>query len=114
MADFLAFLKVIVICGTVLFVVMLVLLSLPQSKLRCMALEMAKYVLAVGLFILIPLPIDVVPDVLPPFTYADDVAYLLAGIAALRGARAEGRKRRLYEDIEVQQLHAKREEGRHD
>jgi len=110
MAEFFAFLKTFLVCGTVLFVVMLVLLALPQSKLRCVGLEIAKWIMAGVLLVMVPLPCDLLPDIAPPFTYIDDVGYLVGAVAAARGALGERKKRRLYEEIELKELQAKAKE----
>jgi uncharacterized membrane protein YkvA (DUF1232 family) len=102
MAEFFSFLKVFVTCGTVFFVVMLVLLSLPQSRLRCAGLEMAKWALACGLLLLLPSPIDVVPDVVPVLGWADDLAYVVGALGAVKGALNERKKRAYLEAVDMQ------------
>ena len=102
MAEFFSFLKLFMICGTVFFLVMLVLLSLPQSRLRCVGLEMAKWALACGLVLLVPSPVDVVPDVVPVVGWADDLAYIVGAIAAVSGALNERKKRAYLESVEMQ------------
>jgi len=109
MAAFFEFMKVLVGCGTILSLTMLVLLALPQSKLRLVGLELTKWVMAFGLLIMIPSPVDVVPDVAPPFTYVDDIGYLVAAIAAIKSARSDGRKRKLMEEIELAEMQAQKD-----
>ncbi len=104
MAEFFSFLKVFVGCSTLLFLAMLILLALPQSKLRAVGLELTKYALAAGLFLLVPSPVDVVPDVVPGIGWLDDIGYLVAAIAAVRSGLGERKKRLLYDEIELQNL----------
>jgi uncharacterized membrane protein YkvA (DUF1232 family) len=70
-------------------------------------MEIAKWVLCAGCLLLLPSPVDVVPDVVPVVGWLDDVGYIVAAIAAARSALAEGRKRKLYEQLEVSNLEAK-------
>src|SRR5205809_316364 len=112
MAEFFSFLKIFVACGTVFFIVMLILLALPQSRLRCVGLEMGKWALACGLLLMVPSPVDVVPDVVPVIGWVDDLAYVVGAIAAVRGALGERKKRALYESIEMSDLVEKAQEKR--
>lgn len=109
MAEFFAFMKILIGCGTIVFLTMMVLLALPQSRLRLVGLELAKWALALGFLVMIPSPLDVVPDVAPPFTYVDDLGYLVAAIAAIKSARADGRKRKLMEEIELSEMQARKD-----
>lgn len=108
MAEFFEFLKMLIACGTIVFLTMLILLALPQSKLRLVGLELTKWAMALGLLVMIPGPLDVLPDVLPPVTYIDDLGYLVAAIAAIKSARADGRKRKLMDEIELAEMQARR------
>lgn len=107
MTEFFGFLKVFVICGSLFFIVMLVLLAMPSSKLRTVGMEIAKWVLCAGCVLLLPSPVDAIPDVIPVVGWLDDLGYIVAAIAAARSALAEGRKRKLYEQLEVSDLEAK-------
>lgn len=107
MSEFFLFLRVLVICGSLFFIVMLVPLAMPSSKLRTVGMEIAKWVMCAACVFMIPSPVDVVPDVVPVVGWLDDIGYIVAAIAAARGALAEGRKRKLYEQLEVSDLEAK-------
>lgn len=111
--SFFGLLKTVVVCGTLFFLVMLVLLALPQSKLRCVGLEMAKWVLCGAMLMMIPSPIDVIPDVVPGLGWADDIGYLIAAISTGRGALNERKKRRLLEAAEMHELEARSKGGGH-
>lgn len=110
MAEFFSAMKVFMACGTLFFVTMLVLLALPQSRLRCVGLEMTKWAMAAGLLLLLPSPVDVIPDVLPGVGWLDDIGYLVAAVASARSALGERRKRLLYEEVELQELREKAKE----
>jgi len=88
MSDLFSFAKVLALAGGGLLGVLMVLLALPNSRLRSVALECAKYVLAAA--VLVVSPIDFLP-LLP----IDDIGYLIGGFAAIRSAREEHRRRAL-------------------
>jgi len=108
MAEFFSFLKMIVVCGTIFFITTTVLLAMPQSKLRSVGLEMSKWALACGLLLLVPSPLDVIPDVAPVIGWGDDVAYLIAAGFAAKSALAEHSRRSLLEDLEFEQMVAEK------
>lgn len=100
MSDFFSFLKTFAVCGTVFFVTMLVLLALPKSQLRSIGLQMLKYGLAAGLVILVPSPVDLLPDVVPGICHLDDIGYLIGAYAAVKSARADGKQRAFEQSCE--------------
>ena len=102
MAEFFSFLKVFMSCSTVIFLVMLVLLALPQSRLRCVGLELTKWLLAAGMAVLVASPMDLIP-----FLPVDDIGYIIAGICAGKSALGERQKRLLYEEVELAELREK-------
>ena len=109
MAEFFGLLKVFVMCGTAFFITMTVLLALPQSKLRSVGLEMSKWFLVCGLLLMVPSPVDVVPDVVPGIGWLDDIGYIVGAIFAAKSALGERKRRSLLEEIEFEQtLAAKR------
>ncbi|QDV90560.1 hypothetical protein RAS2_16400 [Phycisphaerae bacterium RAS2] len=111
MAEFFGFLKVFVMCGTVFFITMTVLLALPQSKLRSVGLEMSKWALVCGLLLMVPSPVDVLPDVVPGIGWLDDIGYILGAICAANSAMSERKRRTMLEEAEFDQtLAAKRGE----
>ncbi len=112
MSEFFSFLKVFAICGTVFFVATTVLLSLPQSKLRSVGMEMSKWALVCGLLLMVPSPVDVLPDVVPGIGWLDDIGYILGAIGAAKGAMNERKRRTMWEEAEFEQsLAAKRGEA---
>jgi len=111
MAEFFSFLKLFVGCSTLLFLTMLILLALPQSKLRAVGLEVAKYAMAAGLVLMVASPADVIPDVIPVLGFADDIGYIVAAIAAFRSARGDRQTRLLYDEAEQAELRRRAEGG---
>lgn len=103
MAEFFSFLKVLMICSTVFFVATAVLLALPQSRLRSVGLEMTKWALVFGLFVLTISPADIIPDVLPGLGFADDLCYIIAAICTAKSALQERKRRKALEDIDFEQ-----------
>ena len=100
MADFFSFLKIFVLCGTFFFVAMLVLLAMPQSRLRSVGMEMSKWAFVVGLLLMVPSPIDVLPDVIPGVGWLDDIGYILGAIVAAGSALKERERRQAFEEVE--------------
>ena len=107
MAEFFSFLKMFLLCSTVFFVITLVLLALPQSRLRCVGLEMTKYAMVCGLVVLWLSPLDLIPTAVPLVGWLDDIGYILGACGALSSALGDRDKRLLYEEIELQELRAK-------
>lgn len=104
MSDFFNFLSVFATCGTVFFVAMLVLLALPKSQLRSIGMECLKYAFAAGLFLLVPSVVDVIPDVVPLAGQADDLAYLIGGVAAVRSGLKDRKQRAFEQECENARL----------
>lgn len=113
MAEFCSFLRTFMICGTVFFITTLVLLSLPQSRLRSVGLEISRYALAAGLFLMVPSPVDGIPDIAPIVGWLDDVGYIVGGWYAISSGLGERKKRALFEEYEMEQLRASTLELRH-
>jgi uncharacterized membrane protein YkvA (DUF1232 family) len=111
MAEFFSFLKVVVICGALFFIVTTVLLALPQSKLRSVGLEMSKWALACGLLLLIPSPLDLAPDGVPLIGWLDDPFYLVGAVLSVCGAFKDRKRRTQLEDLEFEQLLASKRNG---
>lgn len=104
MAEFFSFLKIFTMCGTVFFITTLVLLAQPQSMLRSVGLEMTKWAMACGLLLLVPSPVDVIPDVIPGLGWLDDIGYIIAAIGTAGSALGEREKWAYLEELELQQV----------
>lgn len=96
MQSFFHFLEVLVIGIAVLIGLFIVLLALPESKLRAVALEALGWGGAAISTVGIISPIDLIPDVIPVVGQLDDIGYIVFGfISALTAYFL--RKKRLNE-----------------
>lgn len=100
MSDLFALLKVLTLAGAGLLLALMILLALPKSELRSVGMQVVKYAAAVGLFLLVPSPVDVLPDVVPGIGWVDDLGYIVAGIAAIKSARRDGKQRQFEQACE--------------
>lgn len=88
MGDFFRFLSTCMWCGTFLGLAFMVVLALPQSRMRDV---MKKVLFAVGCVIYIISPIDLMPEaILGPFGLLDDGGALIAAILSARSAMRLG------------------------
>jgi hypothetical protein len=91
-------LKLMVICGTVVFCTFLVLLALPKSRLRCFLLEIGSWATTAFAGVYIVSPIDLIPDFIPVLGQLDDAVALVGGIAAALTALSARRDRQKLAD----------------
>ena len=83
----LSMLQNLLLCGTLITVVFLVLLSLPQCKLREMLMPVVAWAFAIFCGIYCISPVDLVPEAIAgPFGLIDDIFAAIAGIYAARSA----------------------------
>lgn len=88
-----ATIQTLFMCGTILAVVFVVLLSLPQSQLRAFLLPIVGWCIAIFCGIYCISPVDILPEVLlGPFGLIDDIGAIVAGIAAARTAMAASKE----------------------
>ncbi len=73
--------QMLIICGTVLMAAFLILLAMPQSKLREFLMPFVGWAVAALSTIYIVSPIDIVPDFIPVAGWLDDGGALITGIA---------------------------------
>jgi uncharacterized membrane protein YkvA (DUF1232 family) len=79
-------------CGTALVTVFVVLLALPQSKLREVLMPIVGWAVAIFCGFYCVSPVDVVPEaLLGPFGLVDDLGALALGISAAIAARKASR-----------------------
>lgn len=71
-----------IICGTVLTLALLVLLSLPKSMLRNVLLEIVGWLGAALATLYVVIPIDMLPDFIPIVGWIDDGGAIIGGIAS--------------------------------
>lgn len=75
--------QTIVICGTLLLLAFMVLLSMPKSMLRCILLELVGWTVAVFACVYTVSPIDCIPDFIPILGWIDDVGAIAGGVGAV-------------------------------
>ncbi|MCX7392571.1 MAG: DUF1232 domain-containing protein [Planctomycetales bacterium] len=87
MQSLFSIIQTMLLCGTLLAVTFVVLLSLPKSRLREFLMPIIGWCVAIFCGVYCISPIDVVPEaVLGPFGLIDDLGALVTGIAAARMA----------------------------
>ena len=94
MQTILGAISVLFVCGTALGLAFMILLSLPQSRMRAVCLEIVSWLLAIFCGIYCLSPFDILPEALMgPFGLLDDGGALIGGIAAaIMAWRAKGEK----------------------
>ena len=95
MSGFFETIQMLTQCATVFAVVFVILIAMPQSKLRSICVELMKYVFAGLCCLLIMSPIDIVPDFLVGPGQIDDLGYIVAAILAVRSGINDHQQRRL-------------------
>ncbi|MBX3412814.1 MAG: DUF1232 domain-containing protein [Pirellulales bacterium] len=74
---------IFIICGTILLLALMVLVAIPQSRLRDVLLQVVGWLFAGGCAAYVLSPVDVVPEViLGPFGLVDDLIALIVGIGS--------------------------------
>ncbi|HEY4309152.1 MAG TPA: DUF1232 domain-containing protein [Pirellulales bacterium] len=78
-------------CGTVLFLALMILISLPHSPLRDMLVQIVGWVFALFCGVYVISPIDVIPEAfLGPFGIVDDLGAIVAGASSAIAAYRAG------------------------
>jgi len=86
-------LQTMLICGTLLGIASLVLLSLPQSELRAFLLPIVGWGIAIFCGLWCISPVDPIPDIFFPFGFTDDIAALAIGVTSARMAMTSGQRK---------------------
>lgn len=87
MTDIFGTIRILILCGSVLFLAFMILLSLPQSPLRAVVLQLVAWVLAVFFGIYCISPVDILPEILlGPFGLVDDIGALVLGVYSAKTA----------------------------
>lgn len=76
-------LRLAMFCGTVLVLAFIVLLALPQSKLREIVLPFVGWAVAALSVAYAASPLDVLPDFIPVIGWVDDLVALIVGIGSI-------------------------------
>jgi uncharacterized membrane protein YkvA (DUF1232 family) len=92
MTEIFSTIRLMAILGGGLLLALLVLLSLPQSKLKEIVLPFVGWAIAALSVAYIVSPLDVLPDFIPVVGWADDLAALAVGIASALSAMNAGKK----------------------
>lgn len=90
MSNFFEIVRLLVVCGTLLCGAFLVLLAMPNSKLRQVLMPVFGWAFAAFCAFYAISPIDLAPEaLLGPFGLIDDVGAVIAGIAAAKAASSK-------------------------
>jgi uncharacterized membrane protein YkvA (DUF1232 family) len=83
MAEMMSVAKTLIGCGTLLTLAFVVLLAMPQSKLRAFLLPIVGWMFAIFCGLYCISPVDIVPEaLLGPFGLVDDIGAAVVGIAS--------------------------------
>lgn len=78
--------RTLILCGTLLAVAFLVLVSLPQSRLRDLLMPFVGWGVAALSVAYVIMPIDVLPDVIPVVGWFDDLGAIALAIGSAGAA----------------------------
>ena len=92
MNEIFSTIRLMAVLGGVLVLALLILLSLPQSKLKEIVQPFVGWAIAALSVAYIVSPLDVLPDFIPVVGWADDLAALAVGIASAMSAMNAGKK----------------------
>ena len=87
--------KMLVLVGGILCITTLILVSLPQSRLRDFLMPIVGWCFALFCGVYVLAPVDIMPEaMLGPFGLIDDFGAAVAGIAAAGAAMRAGKARK--------------------
>jgi uncharacterized membrane protein YkvA (DUF1232 family) len=84
--------RTLILCGTLLAVAFLVLVSLPQSKLRDLLMPFVGWGVAALSVAYVIMPLDVLPDFIPVAGWIDDIGALALAFGSARAAMTAAKK----------------------
>jgi uncharacterized membrane protein YkvA (DUF1232 family) len=90
----LEFLRLGLICGTLLLIAFLILLAMPASRLREIVLPFVGWAVSALSIAFIAMPIDLIPDFIPVVGWADDLVALAIAIGSAVTAFNAGKERK--------------------
>lgn len=83
MSEVFGVMKLLIGCGTLLVVSFCILLAMPQSKMRAVAVQVVGWLMVAFCAVYAISPIDILPEALfGPFGLFDDIGAILTAIAA--------------------------------
>jgi uncharacterized membrane protein YkvA (DUF1232 family) len=109
MGSFFSVIQTLILVGGLLGGLFLVLLSMPESKLREAMMPVVCWCLAIACGVYVISPLDIVPEAFfGPFGLIDDIGAVVAGIAATRAAinAAKARKQSVFKAASRSSPHA--------
>jgi uncharacterized membrane protein YkvA (DUF1232 family) len=84
--------RTLILCGTLLVVAFLVLVSLPQSKLRDLLMPFIGWGVAALSVAYVIMPLDVLPDFIPVVGWFDDLGAIALAIGSASAAMTAAKK----------------------
>lgn len=101
MSTFFGLLGIMAVCGTLLALSMMILVSLPQSPLRAMLIQVFGWMFAAFCVLYCLSPIDILPEALfGPVGLPDDLAAAVAGFISARAAWRAGKDKAAFAENE--------------
>ena len=92
-------LEVMVVAFTLVVITFLVLLALPNCKIRQLLMHFVAWLFVVACALYVVSPLDLMPEILGPFGVVDDFAAVVAGVStAMVTMRAQRQKHPHYSD----------------
>jgi uncharacterized membrane protein YkvA (DUF1232 family) len=91
--SFFGMICVLALCGTALAAAMMVLVSLPNSPIKDLLVQVVGWLIAILCAIYAISPIDIVPDILFPIGIVDDIGIAIAGVSSAMAAWNAGKRR---------------------
>lgn len=91
MSEIFATIRLMAVLAGVLLLAFLVLLALPQSKLKEIVQPFVGWAIAALSLAYIASPLDILPDLIPVIGWTDDAAALVMGVASAVTAVSAGK-----------------------
>jgi uncharacterized membrane protein YkvA (DUF1232 family) len=91
MQGFVEVIKLLIMVGGAIMIVFLVMLGLPQSKLKDFLMPIVSWCFAIFCAFYVISPVDIVPEAaLGPFGLLDDIGAIIAAILAVKSSGRKG------------------------
>lgn len=93
MSEVFGLIKVVIVCGSVLLLALMVLVSMPRSRMRDVLVQVVGWAFALFCGAYVVSPVDVMPEAfLGPLGLVDDAGAIVAGLLSARAAWNAGKK----------------------